>query len=277
MTNSLRIRGVAMLTIAVLTLAACGGDYGIEAPSPAPTDKVLLKDVVIPRLPSPYYHFEYDNAGSIRSASFASGFTMYDVTYTGGRISEMRNNTLGNRDRLEYTYDDAGRVAVIEYVNPSNVIFTTLFFSFAGEKLTRIERNVRVDGGFLIDKTMSFSYYADGNLRTLTVARPRIDGIQEATTAVDTFEQYDAGINVDGFSLIHDEFFDHLVLLPGVQLQQGNPGRQVRTGDGINFTVDYTYVYDDRERPRTKTGDLTITNGTQAGQRFQTLSEFTYY
>jgi hypothetical protein len=45
-------------------------------------------------------------------------------------------------------------------------------------------------------------------------------------TTVDLFEQYDNKVNVDGFSLIHDDFFDHLVLLPGVQLQKGNPGRQ---------------------------------------------------
>jgi hypothetical protein len=73
-----------------------------------PPRAVLLRDVVIPNLPSPYYHFEYDSTGRVTTASFASGFTMYQVIYQGDRITELRNNTLGNQDRLEYTYDGAG-------------------------------------------------------------------------------------------------------------------------------------------------------------------------
>jgi hypothetical protein len=62
-----------------------------------------------------------------------------------------------------------------------------------------------------------------------------------------------------------------------VQLQRGNPGRQVHSGDGINFSVDYSYVYDDKNRPLTKNGDLTMLNGSDAGRRFQIQSTFTYY
>jgi hypothetical protein len=94
---------------------------------------------------------------------------------------------------------------------------------------------------------------------------------------VDHFEQYDNGINIDGFSLLHTEFFDHLILLPGVQLQKGNPARVTRTGDGLNFQVDYAYTYDDRDRPLAKRGDLILLNGPDAGRRFQLQSVFTYY
>ena len=96
---------------------------------------VLLRDVVIPNLPSPYYHFEYDATGRVTAASFASGFTMYQVIYQGDRISELRNNTLGNQDRLEYTYDGAGRVTRIDYVRPNDSVFTRLALTYAGEKL----------------------------------------------------------------------------------------------------------------------------------------------
>ena len=132
-------------------------------------------------------------------------------------------------------------------------------------------------GGFIIDKTMSFTYHPDGNLLEITEHRPPIDGLQPEATTVDRFEQYDDKINVDGFSLIHDDFFDHLVLLPGVQLQKGNPGRQTHTGDGVNFSVDYSYTYDDKNRPLAKAGDLTITNGSDTGRKFQTSSVFSYY
>ena len=73
-----------------------GGGGGGQNPPPA----VLLKDIVVPNLPSPYYHFEYDATGRVSAASFASGFTQYQVTYQGDQISELRNNTLGNQDRL---------------------------------------------------------------------------------------------------------------------------------------------------------------------------------
>jgi hypothetical protein len=155
-------------------------------------------------------------------------------------------------------------------------VYTVLFMSYDGQKLTGIERDRRVEGGFIVDKTMSLSYDSDGNVREITEHHPVTDDQQETTT-VDRFEGYDAKTNVDGFSLIHDEFFDHLVLLPGVQLQKGNPARQIHTGDGINFTVDYDYSYDDKGRPLTKNGSVTVSNGSDAGQRFQTTSIFSYF
>ena len=132
-------------------------------------------------------------------------------------------------------------------------------------------------GGLIIDKTMSMTYDAAGNLQDLTEHRPAMAGLQDEETGVVHFEQYDSGINVDGFGLIHDDFFDHLVLLPAVQLQKSNPGRETRTGDGLNYVVDYTYVYDAQNRPLSKTGALTITNGSDAGRQIQTSSVFTYY
>ena len=195
-----------------------GGGGGGQVPPPA----VLLRDIVIPHLPSPYYHFEYDATGRVTTASFASGFTMYQVIYQGDRISELRNNTLGNEDRLEYAYDGAGRVTRINYVRPNDLVFTRLSLSYV-ESFSSLERQRLISGTFVVDKTMAFSYYPDGNLEELTEHRPAIGGFQPEATTLDRFEQYDGKINVDAFGLLHDEFFDHLVLLPGVQLQKGNP------------------------------------------------------
>jgi hypothetical protein len=148
---------------------------------------------------------------------------------------------------------------------------------YAGAQLIGLERQRLHDGSFLVDKTMTFSYYADGNLELLTEHRPAIVGFQPETTTFDHFEQYDDRINVDGFTLLHNDFFDHLVFLPGVQLQNGNPGRVTHTGDGTNYRVDNVYAYDDQDRPLTSTGDLVILNGADAGRHFQTQSQFTYY
>lgn len=238
---------------------------------------MLLKDIVIPNLPAPYYHFEYDSDGRIRLASFASGLTNYDVTYTGDRITELRNNILVNHDRLEYIYDDSGRVSLIREVDDTGATFRLVGLTYAGAKLIGLERDIRVPGGFIIDKTMSMTYDSDGNLKDLTEHRPSITGLQTNQTIVDHFEQYDSGINVDGFSLLHDDFFDHLVLLPDVQLQHGNPRRQIRTGDAENFVLDYTYTYDASNRPVAKHGVLTFTTGPNTGRQFQVGSAFSYY
>ena len=276
----MNIRYAKLLFITAVA-AACNGEPGTTEPPPPPPPPpppaVQLRDITIPNLPSPFYHFEYDTAGRVGVASFASGFLVYDVVYDGGRISEMRTNTIVNRDVLKYAYDAAGRVSDVRYIDSSGLTYTTLSFSYDAQQVRQIERARRVSAGFVIDKTMSFSYHADGNLAELTIHRPPIDGRQEETTTVDRFEGYDDDVNVDGFGLIHDEFFDHLVLLPGVQLQKGNPARHIHTGDGTNFRIDYRYTYDAKNRPLTKVGAATFLNGSDAGRTFQTNSVFSYY
>lgn len=81
----------------------------------------------------------------------------------------------------------------------------------------------------------------------------------------------------DAFGLIHDDFFDHLVLLPAVQLQKGNPAHVTHAGDAHNYTVDYNYTYDSRNRPLTRRGDLAFLIGPDAGQHFQLFATFSYY
>jgi len=270
----------SILLLLTAAVVACKDEPGTTAPTPPvpPPSPVLLEDIVVPSLPSPYYHFEYDATGRVSTLSFASSFFTYDVRYDSrGRIGEMRNITLSTATRLVYDYDDAGRVGAVRYVDSNGVTFTLLIFSYEGQKLTGIERDRRVEGGFIIDKTVSLSGYADGNLETLTEHRPAIEGQQDETTTVDRFEQYDDKINVDGFSLLHDDFGDQLILLPGVTLQKGNPAREVFTGDAPNYTVDYTWTYDDRRRPLTKMGDVQFTSGPQLGQRFQIQSTFSYH
>ena len=276
----MRSRSTQKLFLIILACTyACGRDHGLTTPTPPdpPAAKVLVKDIVIPNLPSPYYHFEYDTAGRVIAASFASELRRYDVVYDGSKLTEMRNNILVNKDRLVYVYNSAGNVSEVTYNDSAGTTYTRLRFAYDGPKLVGLLRERRSGAGFIVDKTISFSYDSDGNLFEIVDHRSAIAGQQEEATFVDRFEQYDAGINVDGFSLIHNEFFDHLVLLPQVQLQQGNPRRETRTGDGVNYTVDYSYVYDEKNRPLTKTGELTITNGPETGRRFQTNSVFSYY
>jgi hypothetical protein len=270
------IQKLALTVTSALVLASCSSDRSVTAPPPPPSP-VLLKDIVLDRLPSPYYHFDYDANNRPSGVSFASELNSYTLVYDGSRLSEMRSTNVFNHDRLVYTYDEAGRVDSIKYTDENGIVFTVLFFRYNGQQLTELERDRRLTGGFIIDKTMSFSYYPDGNLLELTEHRPAIDGLQTEGTTVDRFEGYDTRINVDAFGLIHDDFFDHLVLLPTVQLQKGNPAHVTHTGDGDNFTIDYTYTYDSRNRPVRRSGDLGFLTGQDAGQHFQLSDTFSYY
>lgn len=249
----------------------------IDLPAPPPPSTVYIKDVLIDRLPSPFYHFEYNAAGKVSFISYASDFFRYDVSYEGEKIIEMKNNILVNKDRLQYFYDDAGRVDTVKYINSMGLVYTIINLEYNGSKLIKLDRERKIGADFVIDKTITLTYYADGNLQDRTVHYPAIVG-QPELTFVDRYEQYDNRINAEGFSLLHeDDFFDHFVFLPLVQLQKNNPGRQVRTGDGGNFRIDYSYTYDNRDAPLTKSGDFVYTSGPSTGQRFLLTTNYTYY
>lgn len=269
-----------VLLIAATILYSCKKESGIIGPdSPPvidPVPKVLLKDVVIERLPSPYYHFEYNATGKVTFVSYASDLARYDVVYDGDRIKEMRNNIIVNKDTLRYSYDNAGRVDALKYINEAGTVYTVLFFTYDGQKLIEIERDRKSGTGFITDKIMKMSYHPDGNLNELTYHYLPFNG-QPEYVYTDRYEQYDNKINVQGFSLLHNEFFDHLVFLPGAQFQKNNPGKVTHTGDGDNYQIDYAYTYSDRNAPLTRSGDFVYTTGPNSGQRFQLSATYTYY
>ena len=227
----------------------------------------------VEHLPSPYYHFAYDANGRVAAASFASGLKNYRVDYDGARIADMATTFLANNDSLQYSYDDGGHVVLIKYLR-AGAIRAVVFFEYSGNRLTRVERDVRVTGGFIIDKTVTLSYDGTGNLSQLVEHRPAIDGVQPEATTTDTFADYDDGINVDDFALLHDDFFDELFLLPGVRLQRGNPRRVTRTGDGENYVIQYTYAYDPPGRPVSKSAAFT---NTRTGSSDTFLTTYSYY
>ncbi|HEU5166610.1 MAG TPA: hypothetical protein VFU29_13765 [Chitinophagaceae bacterium] len=272
-----------LLIIFTLNLFSCKKEHvSSNKPSTIPPDvpikHVLLKDITIPRLPSPYYHFEYNSDSLVTKADFASGFTIYDVFYSGNKIREMRNNILVNHDTLRYVYDNTGKLALIKFINDANVIYRHASFIYNGAQIKEIEWD-RKDGnaGFIIDRTLTFTLYPDSNVKTITDHRPSLNGAAEYNSIM-TFEQYDDKINVDDFGLIHDGIHDHLFLLQGFRLQKGNPKKERLSVNGVDlYTNDYTYTYNSDNTPSTKIGDFLYISGPSAGQRFQTNSIYTYY
>jgi hypothetical protein len=270
-----------LLTLSVVVLLfSCKKEHRPDPAEPpvVPAKHILLKDITIPHLPSPYYHFEYNTDSLVTKADFASGYTIYDVLYNGTKISEMRNNIIVNHDTLRYSYDNAGKVTLIKFINQTNVVYRHAFFTYNGNLIKEIEWDRKQpDGSFFIDRTLSFSFYPDGNVKTITDHRPPTAGVDDYIS-VTTFEQYDDKINVDDFSLVHDGIHDHLFLLQGFRVQKNNPRKEMLSVNGTDlYTIDYTYTYNDDNTPSDKAGDLLYLSGQFAGQRFQTNSFYTYY
>jgi hypothetical protein len=249
-----------------------------DTPTEEPVAPVFLKDIVIENLPSPYYHFEYDATGKISRASFAASFIDYGVEYNDDKIIGLKNTGAGDSDHLRYTYNSAGRVTMITYENLGGTVYVKVHLTYDGRKLIKLERERLLAADFIRNKVLTFSYYADGNLKEVEYFFPAtpING-QIEHRYTDRFEQYDNKINVDAFELLHSEFFDHFILLPGVVLQKNNPAKIIRTGDVENLQTNYTYNYNDKNLPLSKSGELTITSGPSDGLKFPVGSLFSYY
>jgi hypothetical protein len=268
------------LILGLVLLLSCKREHLPVVNKPdVPVKHILLKDITVPNLPSPYYHFEYNTDSLVINASFASGFTNYDVLYTGNKLREMRNNIIINHDTIRYVYDNAGRLAMLQFINANNVMYRHVFFGYNGNQIREIEWDHKEgDVGSLIDRTMNFTFYPDGNVKTITEHRPAISGAPEYTS-VKTFEQYDESVNVDDFSLIHNGTYnDHLFLLQGFRLQKNNPRKEKLSVNGVDFyTIDFTYTYNADKTPSAKMGDFLYLSGANAGQHFQTQTFYSYY
>jgi hypothetical protein len=240
-----------------------------------PVPPVLLKDIVQTNLPSPYYHFEYNADANVTAASFEAGFKMYAVSYKNNKINWLKNNTAVNNDTLQYSYDNAGHVTLIKYVDEWGMYYKNCSFTYDGKRLISMEWAQKIGMYFMISRVLEFVYQTDGNLMQMTDSRKAVGG-QMATTLVSKFSQYDTKTNTDGFMLMHDEA-DHLLLLPAVQLQINNPAKMIRIGDGLNYTVNYSYTYNWINVPIAKVSEVTITSGANAGQAFQTNTTYSYY
>ena len=265
------------LVVFVSIIISCNKEKPIAPDSPTDRVEIQLKDISWQHLPSPYYFFEYSDSGFITNASYSSFSLSYDVYYTGNRIRETKNLFGAHKDRILYTYDQ-NLVSVIKYINEDGIIYKRCFLVYNGSRqIIKMEWELKIENsGFAAHRTVDFSYYADGNLSELIDQRHAIAGIQTASLIREHFENYDQKKNVDGFSLLHrpDE---HLVLLPNVVLQKNNPGKVIRSGDGIHYEISYSYQYNSSQVPISKKGDMLFTNGTDAGKHFESNVEYTYY
>jgi hypothetical protein len=267
--------------VLVLTLFACKKEHSPMRPQDPPnnTDStpVLLKDLILDVLPEAWYHFEYDTNKRIITVASQSSFDTMHVIYEGNRIKEMRNNVLGNHDTLRYTYDNSGMVSLITFIGASaDFQYRHIHFTYTGKQLKKIVWDFKNGNqGFLVDRQLSYTYYPDGNVQQVTDFYPELNSQAEAVITK-TYEQYDNKINVEGFELLL-YYNDHPYLLPGVVLQKNNAGKETTGGDATHLTINWTYQYDNRNVPLSKTGTGSFLSGPEAGRTFVTKHRFTYY
>ncbi|HEY2350336.1 MAG TPA: hypothetical protein VGH64_15065, partial [Puia sp.] len=208
----MRCRGFLFSLIFGIVLFSCRKNQE-PVPVNPPTDipvppsrHILLKDIVIAHLPSPFYHFEYGQDSLPAKVDFASGFSIYDIFYGENKIAEMRNNVIVNHDTLRYSYDSAGKLALIKFINDSNIVYRLVFFEYAGDLIKKIEWNIKEGNvGYYIDRMVTFDFYPDSNLKTMVDFRAAYNGSSEQTLTT-LFEQYDTKTNVDDFTLVHDTY-----------------------------------------------------------------------
>jgi len=266
-----------LFVILITAIVSCHKEPSGQPKPPRGLLSLKLKDINVPGIPSPFYHFEYNNLGNITMEGFEAGLKTYNVDYNGNNIVSMEDTAdPNNKVRLEYEYSN-GELLAIKVKDKNGFTFRHCIFSFSpSHQLLQMDWDT-ADGnvGFYLQQTLTFTYYPDGNLLQIVVHNYAV-GSQVAATITNTFENYDDNANADGFSLLHTNFHD-LLLIPGLKFQINNPRRVIHTGDTVNFDIEYMYTYDDKGRPTMKKGNGTYTVGTNAAQPFKTESTFSYY
>lgn len=244
-------------------------------PSPFLSKKILLKDIIIPNLPSPYYHFEYAEDSTLQFVSFGSGFNAYDVLHDGFKFIEMRNNIIVNHDTLRYAYDQDKRVQSIQFINDANEIYRQVLFCYDRQFLKEVRWLQKVnDSDFVTFRTVSLTYFTDDNAQQLTEHRPEFNGTPESGYTIQ-WEDYDDSTNVDDFMELHDGTHDHLFLPSGFRIQKNNPRKEIFSAiGGLAYTATYTYVYNEKGAPLVKNGSIVFSG---SGQTFQSTTNYSYY
>ena len=265
----------------LILVSSCKKENGNGPETPPPgTDMPLLKNIVYQSLPSPYYAFEYDAGRKVNKAAFASGAFTYTLRYQASQLIEMKSELASTKISTTYQYDNAGRIAFVKISSEDgSTEFRRGFLSYDNQnrlKEIECEASAGAGAGFELQRTLSFTYHTDGNVAERRDHRHFIEGKQPEALYIERYEQYDNKLNVDGFALLH-ESSEHLVLFPGIQLQRNNPAKIIRTGDGLNYEITYTYTYNTYKQPLQRTGSMLFTSGPDAGKTFQLSTSYTYY
>lgn len=246
-------------------------------PTGSDTQVFRIKDINYVNLPSPYYHFDYNDSGYITNMTYVSGLWNFGFSYADKKLRQMQNDIIVNKDKMKYEYSDDGNVSVIRVEDSTGKLRRKYLFTYTAlRQLKQLDVYVNAGSGIAQEQTMTFSYYANGNLNEMITHYYKV-GSQTELTFTDKYEDYDNKPNADGVGLLNASQFRHPIILPSVKLQLNNARKVRRTGSPNDYNIIYTLVYDAAGRPTSRTGDFVYTSGSQSGQHFTIQSSFSWY
>ncbi|MFT3911908.1 MAG: hypothetical protein QM737_20960 [Ferruginibacter sp.] len=287
---------IIIATVLLLVSASCKKDKDVIKSGPVPptpidtiapppvgdtvhiplddTARFLLKDIVNSGLPSPYYHFEYDNMKYVNKISFAANFDIYNVEYANKRVSKTTNPNNGHQQI--YTYEN-GKVSLITESSVFNgqILWKYYFKYNVLNQLEQIKwQQFRTPTDIVDYRKLILQYRADGNLAKTDdfMIDPNDHLIWSKTTE---YKDYDNTLNVDDFALFKN-FFESMLFVPGVKFQTNNHHTEVITGAQNDYRVTYTYQLTNG-LPVRKNGNMVQTRGTNSGQSMNFTSQLSYY
>lgn len=255
-------------------------DHLLDALSPKPilddARTVLLKDIQAQRLPSPYFHFEYDSFHYVKRVSFASDFLVYNVDYENKRVKKMAN--IMNGSALMYNYTNA-QVSEINEVSgvTGKLVFTYRFMYNTDNQLKQVFwYQYQLSGDPYLLKRADLVYHSDGNLAS-------IDWYSALSTeplswsSREEFSDYDNKVNVDNITLLKGfYFFDSYLFLPQVKLQKNNPRKEHIISPVNEYDISNSYEYQN-DLPVTKFSLVNQTKGGNGQGPIQVSEQFSYY
>ncbi|RYY90080.1 MAG: hypothetical protein EOO11_23610 [Chitinophagaceae bacterium] len=244
-----------------------------ETPAPPPADDrrtVRLRSIEETGMPAPYYSFTYDPDGYVTDISFAGGFFRYTVTYAQKRVTQVRNTPDGAL--LQYHYSN-GRVDAIHKTDSNGEPVWDYLFTYNTNGRLETVRWVQLQAGSAATvRRVELTYDAAGELSEWK----DFHDINGTLTWLRTFRysNYDSAVNVDDFGLLKS-FFEDVLFLPSVRLQQHNPRHVTLLGPVNDFGIDYTFTYANG-LPATRDGIMRQTRG-GTGAPITLRSQYAYF
>jgi hypothetical protein len=236
---------------------------------------VLLKSIVEPGVPNPYFGFSYDPNGFVTGISFADSIHVYHLSYKNKRIDQVINTSFGQT--LQYHYSGK-HVSYISHVDESGAkaFSYTMVYNGSGllKTLTWFEFISANDS--VCTRKVELAYSPDGNLSSCEDYRGNeSDHYALKLIATHTYSNYDNGINVDDFGMFKD-FFGQLLFMPQVKLQKNNPGIEIIQGVNTDLRLEFQYHYQNG-LPVEKFGTLKVTRGPNTGSVYPFSIRMNYY
>jgi hypothetical protein len=268
-----------ILTLLVLTFVqySCKRDKlpAVTIPGALPPAdhhaSIRLKDVVETGSPTPLFHFDYNDSGYVTHIDYASGLFQYDVNYLQKKVSRMTNTP--DHSLLTYQYA-TGRIGSILKRSAGGEKRWNYLLSYEGGKLASVKW-VRYEAGgdSVLERQALLAYGPDGNLSSWKdYWRTGTSELSLIRTFL--FKNYDSNVNVDDFYLLKT-FFEDVLFLPGVKLQQNNPALVQILGAQNDYEIRYTYTIQDKH-PVAKKGIFKQTRGNGSGTAVEQQTVFSY-